>query len=482
MASVSRNSLYLLSGSVVQKILAFIYFIFLARFLGPDSVGKYTFAISFVGIFSIFIDWGLNQLLIRESAKDQHKADFYFHSILALKLISSAIIYLLIIVLIRTLPYPEVTRQLVYLAGLVMVLDNFSNTNYSVLRGFQNLKYEGMAAIFYQAIVLVVGLVVLFLHLPLPYLMIPLLLASTFNVIFGLIFLWRGRRIKLAFNFDSCLAKNLFKITQPFFWAGLFGTVFSFVDVVLLSRLAGDQAVGFYSAAGKIPSGLRMFPIAFASALYPAATFYFTNNRDELKRILQEFLFYLLLFVLPLIVGLWVLAEPAISILYGHKFLDAVPSLRILTWSMLFVFLDYVFFVVLNACGQEKKNVSNRAVAMFLIIVLNLALIPTFKQIGSSIAFTLSYAALAGLGAWWTKKIIRFSLRPLAFKTLKILMISLVMGAVMLFLKAFFVWPILVLVGVVVYILGICLVGLINREDIRYFKTLLGFFKKSSES
>ncbi|MCX6740919.1 MAG: flippase [Candidatus Parcubacteria bacterium] len=401
MASISRNSIYLFSGSVVQKILAFIYFIFLARFLGPDALGKYTFAISFVSIFAILIDLGLNQLLIRESAKDEEKAGFYFHTTMALKLICSAIVYVVEIAAIKILPYPTITRELVYLAGIFMVLDNFSNTNYGILRGF-------------------------------------------------------------------------------IFWAGLFGTVFSYIDVVLLSRLAGDRAVGLYSAAGKIPAGLRMFPVAFVSALYPAATFYFVNNKPELRRILEESLFYLMLLTLPLIIGLWVLAQPAILILFGSKFLAATPSLRILTWSMLFVFLDYVFFTVLNACAQEKKNVSNRAIAMVLIAVLNLILIPGLKQIGSSIAFTLSFFALALMGAYWVSKSIEFDFGPLLRKSGQILVVAIIMGLIMFLLTPFFSWPIVAVVGLIIYVVGIWAVGLVRKSDLRYLKILTNFFIRFS--
>jgi len=248
----------------------------------------------------------------------------------------------------------------------------------------------------------------------------------------------------------------------------------------LLSRLAGDRAVGLYSAAGKIPAGLRMFPIAFVSALYPAATFYFVNNKPELRRILEESLFYLMLLILPLIIGLWVLAEPAILILFGSKFLAAVPVLRILTWSMLFVFFDYVFFTVLNACAQEKKNVINRGIAMVLIVALNLLLIPSLKQIGSSVAFTLSFAVLALMGGYWVNKGTKFNFKLLLRQTSQILVVAIIMGLIMFLLTPFFSWPIVAVVGLIIYVVGIWTVGLVRKSDLRYFKILTNFFNRNA--
>ncbi|MGB9680713.1 MAG: flippase, partial [Minisyncoccia bacterium] len=459
MPSVSQNSLYLISGSVIQKLLAFIYFIFLARFLGPESVGKYTFAISFVAIFSVFIDIGLNQVLIRETARDQTKVKDYFNNTLTFKLICSTIIYLIIILVVNLLGYPEITKKLVYLAGLVIIIDNLTNTVWAVLRGFRNLKYEGTGLGIYELVVLGVGLVVLLLRLPLPFIICPLILASVVYFIFALFFLIKKYQIKPRWSFDTLIIKQLIKVTLPFFLVGLFGTIFSYIDVVLLSKLGGDKFVGFYSAAGKMPAGLRIIPIAFSSAFYPAACFYFEKNKDELKRITEKIIFYLILFSLPLVAGLWVLADNLINILYGQKFLEAVPALRILVWSILFVSLDYIFLAILNACGQEKKNVFNRGIVMAAIIILNLIFIPLFKHIGSALAFTLSFAILSILGGWMSQKIVCFSVKNILIRFFQILFVSLVMGVIVLLLKTIVSLIPLIAIGAIIYFVGLWIIG-----------------------
>lgn len=479
MASVSQNSFYLISGSVIQKILAFIYFIFLARFLGPENVGKYTFAIYFVAIFAIFLDWGLNQVLIREVARDRSKTQDYLYNILAVKLICSVIIYLVIILIVNLLGYQTVTKHLVYLAAFVIVLDSLYNTVYAALRGFQNLKYESIGLSAYQLIVLALGLLVLYLRLPLPYLILPLVVAATLNLIYAIAILRNKYQIKFVWRFDQKFIKKLIKITIPFFLAGLFGTVFSYIDVVLLSKLGGDRYVGFYSAASKMQAGLRILPVAFATALYPAACFYFEKDKKELERIVERSIFYLILFGLPVIVGLWVLSDKAIMILYGQKFMAAVPALKIISWSIFFVFLDYIFFAILNACGKEKQNVINRAVAMISIVILNLILIPPLKHVGSAIAFTFSFALLALVGGWMSYKAIKFSIKKILRRFFQVLLVSLAMGLVISLLKSAIHLIPLICLGGLIYAMGVWLMGLISKDDIQYVRNIMGALKLS---
>jgi len=56
---IVKNTSYLTGAFIIQKVLAFIYFTILARVIGVDNVGKYTFALSYALIWAVFMDSGL---------------------------------------------------------------------------------------------------------------------------------------------------------------------------------------------------------------------------------------------------------------------------------------------------------------------------------------------------------------------------------------------------------------------------------------
>ena len=71
--TLTQNTTYYTVALVFQKVLAFVYFTFLARGLAVDELGKYAFAFAFTTIFSVLIDVGLSSVLTREIAKDKSK-------------------------------------------------------------------------------------------------------------------------------------------------------------------------------------------------------------------------------------------------------------------------------------------------------------------------------------------------------------------------------------------------------------------------
>ena len=155
--NIAKNTSYLTMALILQKVISFTYFTLLARYVGPASLGKYYFAISFTTIFAIFIDLGFANVLIREVAKDQEKAQKWISNILAMKIPLALVALVVVFGLINLLDYDQTTKNLVYISSICMVLDSFTSTFFSVVRGFHNLKYESISSIIFQVIVLTFG-------------------------------------------------------------------------------------------------------------------------------------------------------------------------------------------------------------------------------------------------------------------------------------------------------------------------------------
>jgi len=188
---IARNTIYLTIATVGQKALAFLYFILIARLAGVEGTGKYFFVVSFTTIFSIFVDLGLSSVLIRETAKKREMAGKYLGNILGAKVVLGVLTYIAVIVAINVMGYPPATKFMVYLSGLVMLLDSFNVTFYAVFRGQQNLRYESMGVVISEALIIVFGGISLIFHAPLYFLLLALMSGSIFNFFFSSILLWK---------------------------------------------------------------------------------------------------------------------------------------------------------------------------------------------------------------------------------------------------------------------------------------------------
>ncbi|MFA7365108.1 MAG: oligosaccharide flippase family protein, partial [Patescibacteria group bacterium] len=101
--NIAKNTSYLTLAFIIQKVFSFIYFVILARNLGPETLGKYYFAVSLTTIFAIFIDLGLVNYLTRETAKNREGSKKLLANVLGLKVISSLLSVLAVFIFVNLL-------------------------------------------------------------------------------------------------------------------------------------------------------------------------------------------------------------------------------------------------------------------------------------------------------------------------------------------------------------------------------------------
>src|SRR3989338_165380 len=267
--SIAKNTAFMTFASVGQKIISFVYFTLIARTIGAEGTGKYFFALAFTTVFVIFVDLGLTNVLVREAAKQRDKMREYFSTVLSVKIILGILTYAAAAVTIGALGYPVETRHLVYLSAVTMLFDSLHLTIYGVLRAVGDLKWEAISIVGSQAITLVLGSIFLYTGQPLIYLILAFTISSFLNVIYASVVLWRKYGISLKAKFGAAAFGYLGKIAVPFAIAAIFARVYSYADTLILSKLAGDQAVGWYSVPYKITFAFQFIPLALIAALYP---------------------------------------------------------------------------------------------------------------------------------------------------------------------------------------------------------------------
>ena len=126
LAFITRNTIFFLTALVIQKLLSFIYFTFLARYLGVEGIGQYFFAISFAAIFSVLMDFGLAPVLTREIAKSDKNDQEWFKQIFSLKLLFSIITVIVAILLNNILFYEDPVKNLIYFSIFIILIDSFT--------------------------------------------------------------------------------------------------------------------------------------------------------------------------------------------------------------------------------------------------------------------------------------------------------------------------------------------------------------------
>ncbi|PIZ92485.1 MAG: hypothetical protein COX82_04705 [Candidatus Magasanikbacteria bacterium CG_4_10_14_0_2_um_filter_41_10] len=398
MASTAKNTLFMTMASVFQKVIAFAYFTLIARKIGASGTGTYFFALSFTTVFVVFVDLGLTNVFIRESAKAKEKLGEYLSTILSIKIGLGLLSYLAAIIVINLMGYDIETRHLVYLSAVTMLLDSLHLTLYGSLRALGELKYEAMSIVGSQLLTLVLGTFFLYAGFPLIYLILAFTISSAANVLFAIFILKTKHHLSLRPSYKSDVAKHIARIAIPFALAAVFARVYSYIDSILLSKMMGNEAVGFYSIPYKITYAFQFIPLALIAALYPKFSEYFAHDKKKLSQVFEQGVKYLLLIAMPIAFGIAVLSKDIVLLLYTDEYLPSVLPLQILIISLIFSYLSFPIGAFLNACDKQKAQTTIVGTVMVVNIVLNVLLIPRLGVAGAAVAALVGNVLLTVFG------------------------------------------------------------------------------------
>lgn len=476
--NLAKNTVYYTLALAVQKALSFVYFIFVARMIGVESQGKYSFALSFTTVFAILLDFGITNILIRETARHKENAQKYLANAVTLKLLGSLFIYLIIAVAVNLMGYPEVTRNMVYVSGLVMIMDSFTLSFFGIIRGHQNLKFESIGVIMNQLVVLVIGLVALYLHWGLVALVAVYLFGSGFNILFSWLSLKFKYKIRVKLAFDKQIILTIIKWSLPFAIAGIFSRIYSAMDIILLSKMSGDRSVGIYSVAYKVAFALQFVALAFSASIYPAFCNYFAQSREKLSQLFVKSMYWLIVLAMPLSLGLIAIADKVVVPVFGAQYLESIRPLQILMASLLFIFICFPIGALLNASNRQTLNTINLGIVAAVNTILNICLIPVLDYNGAAIANLLSYVLLFVLGIILVSKVIDYDKKFLLWSLLKIIFACVIMYLVVILLKNYLNFVIVIIIGVAVYAVLAYLLKIVSPGSIREFAKIL-FNKKT---
>ncbi len=473
-ARILTNTTYLLAASIIQKFISFGYFIYYARTIGPKSVGLFEPIRSVIPIALVIIDFALSVVLTREIARNQEKAKHYLNTVLSLKLLFAVATLLITFAVTAFTNFDQPTRTLLFIAGMIVAFDMFTMTYAATLRGIQIFRYEAIGIILTQLTTVLVGVIALNLKLGLPALMIALLGGSVVNFFFLLRMVRRrlGAFPKLAW--DAELVKRFLLIAVPILGAQLIARLFTYADRYLLLSLADKTTTGIYLAAHRIPFALEFIPAAFAASLLPAMSNYFLHSREQLARAFHQAFRYLILLSVPLVVGIFVLAQPFVIKLLKQAYSDSITPLRIMIIALPLIFLNFPAGHFLIATNRQIWNTINMGLAVVTNIVLNLALIPRLGANGAALSVVVSYVMLFTLNMIQVRRVMPLRSRDLIAVIIQSLAAAAIMGVAIGFLQRMFSPYFLILPGAVIYVAALFILGTVKFSDVRLLLEALG--------
>jgi O-antigen/teichoic acid export membrane protein len=393
---VTKNITLLVASTTIGKLSAMAVTVVMARVLGAENFGLYAFALALANLLSLIPNYGFNPLVTRDIAKDASQAGQLLGDILVLKFALSAITLLVAIGVLSLTSVTPTRQMVVYLSIGCMLGESFLNFIASFYRAYQVLEYEAVVQVALAIFHTVVGLIILLLG----YGLIPFLWWRLAGFVGGAgiaYYLLVDKLVRPAFGLRFVALKEMLWRALPLAVVSLFVATYVRIDMILLALIKGDLATGWYSAAQRPVGVLAFLPAAFVGAILPAMSG-LGQTSQSLSRYFEQTTKYLLIISLPLTIGIGLLADRIVLLLYGQAYAPAIAALQILAGTLVVTFVNHGISTALVAVGQERKFMSITGWGVGFNIVTNLACIPLYAHVGASLTTLATEVFVLALG------------------------------------------------------------------------------------
>lgn len=420
--TIFKNTFWLFLAEFFRNGIRFLIQIFIARKLGAEGFGLFAFALSFAGIFAFLADFGFSTLVLRNIARDKTEMKEYFDNIIFIKTVLGLAVFLLIILSAQLLSFDESTEILIYLAGAISIINTFSDFFRSFFRAFEKMQWEAFSKIGEGILLaLVIGFLIFnnagLKEIFYGYIATEIIILIVNLLILKFRFLKEGLFKRYKINRDKI--KFILKESLPLVFSAVFISIYYNIDQIMLGIISTKTELGYYSAAQRIIYGLSMFYMIILISFSPQITYFFKEDKKQLKLLLEKMNKIMLALAIPIGIGGTVFAPEIINFIFGNEYSRSIFAFQILIWSQAVVFVSACYGNALVMCNKQNKYLCGVALGAAVNIILNYMLIIKYSLYGAALATVITQLAVfAYMHSDLNKNIIKISFRQYIAKPL----------------------------------------------------------------
>jgi len=413
---ISKNTLWILGSSAFGRGFLFLFYIFLARVLGKEQFGQYSFAYTFVVLWGFLMEWGFSTIITKRIVRDKENGQSLFQDLFTKELLVSAAFVGLAMFSLIFLKIDVGLKVLIGLMLLGMVLDAYLKFFCGVYRAFEAMEYESILVVIQKVLFIFLSTLFILIGWPLYSLGISFILSYIVSVWIAAEVLRKRFRISLHARGIALSDKATWKEGFSLCMVAFFTFVYFRIDILMLKYFHGDTEVGIYNAAYILIQGLMLIPMAVLTATFPSFSKAWASDVPKLQKDYQKSfsLFLELAFFIFLFGFLW--ANKIIFMLYTDVYQASAVNFRLLLIALLFIFPNYVLTQLMVATDSQNRYAFFAICCAFINVGLNFLLIPMYKGMGAAVAtiiteltlFVLIYLVI-------TKKLAGIDVKRLAY-------------------------------------------------------------------
>lgn len=369
--SLKKNAFYNSIKSVMNIIFPIISFPYASRILMPERIGAVNFANSIIEYFLMIAELGIGTYAAREAARlrdNKLELTKFTREILFFNLLTTAIAYIMLIPCLFLVSKFNAYRLLLIICSTKVLFSTLG------INWFYTAQEEYAYITLRHTSFQVISIVLLFTLVKTPddypiYAAIGVFSnvgANVFNFLYA-------RKFINIFEKTKIELRRHIKPIITFFSVSAAGKINGILDTIMLGFLAGDLSVGLYTAATKLSKMVRELITSVISTFMPRSSYLLEQKKtNEYSLLVDKVLAVVFFLSIPAATGLFILAEPLTILFCGNKYINSVPTMKLLSICIILAsFNSYLNNLILTPNRLEKFLLYAQLVALAANASLN---------------------------------------------------------------------------------------------------------------
>ncbi|WP_224334600.1 flippase [Haloprofundus halobius] len=464
MVSIERDGAALFVARITVRLVGFLSVIYFARALGAAALGIYFTFRSVVSVLTLLSYLGLPDATVKrisQAETDDQRAPYLTAALLVAAGTFSVVTAVVVLFGDRLVNYIELGMA-VPLVLLLVGLGTCRGILFGALRGEDQISVT--AGLETLGTLSRVALSVLFLQMG--YGLMGLIYGSAISMVVT---------AALSFYFvDAGFAiptpravRRLIDFARYTIGMNISHLTYTWADTMVLAFFVSKASVGIYETSWRLTGISLIGAQAIGLTLVPAVTrWHEDGNLAGIERTFATAIGYAIALVLPAVIGVAVLGEELLSVLYGFE--TGVTVLFVLMVGQLAQAVKYITENVLLGIDRPKEVFRTNVLSVLANVGLNFLLVPSMGMYGAAVATLATASVAVGAQLWYLRQDLSLSVewRWVAWQVF----VALAMGGAITLLEQREFVPqntvvgVVALVGVGVVIYG-C--GMLAQRDVR---------------
>lgn len=412
-----KNTSWLFGEKILRLIVGLFVGIWVARYLGPQQFGLFSYAQSFVGLFGVIATFGLDSVVVRELVKDENRRDELLGTAFWLKLGGAFLVLALLLAAINFTSNSHNTNMIIFIIASATIFQSFNVIDFyfqsKVLSRY--IVFANFISLFISTIL---KIVLILTNAPL-ITFAWVVLFDSFVLVCGYIYFYTKQKnlTLLKWKFEKKSALFLLRESWPLMMGGISFVLFSNIDNIMIKELLNEYSAGIYSAAYKLVTLWYFLPGLILGSLFPAIVAVHDNEALFYRRILS--LSTLLIWVSIFIFVLYTLFEKSIiALTYADRYADSVEVLALLSLVNILIFYNSVWNQWMVVENRTKRTLYFHLITAILNIILNYYMIEIYGIKGAVYALLVSLIAAYFIFSLLDRRVFKLFLSSLLLEIL----------------------------------------------------------------